>query len=185
MFNNYIMVLSKIKKQKSGFTLLEMVVATAIFSIVSTICIGIYISTIKANAKISAMQKVQNEIRYMIDYMAREIRLGSVDYVFYSNDINNPIEELAIFDSSKNPIFFKNSNGYLQVKRGDSDWSDISGDNVKINSLYFYIYPEKYPIPVDSPIKQELIKIVIDVFDKNENSNMLIQTTISSRNYEQ
>ncbi len=177
------MNLVKTRKNKNAFTLLEMIVATAIFSIVSTICMGIYVSSMKASAKVSSMQKVQNEIRFVSDYISREIRLGNVYYDYYNNKIENPTNVLAILDNSKTVIMFqKTTDGRLQVKRGDSAWADISGKNIKINSLYFYISPSAYPSDDLSDItKQESITIFMDVFDEYLKSNMLIQTTIVSR----
>lgn len=166
-----------------GFTLLEMIVATAIFAIVSTICIGIYLATIKANAKISAMQKIQNEIRYNVDYISREIRLGSINYDYYNN-IENPESVLALYDNSKNTIFFRKNNKYIQTSSDNITWNDLSGDNVDVRSLYFYISPIKDPKKLSvSTTKQELVTIVMEVFDKNLESSIKIQTTVSSRNY--
>lgn len=186
----------KIKKIRnfSGFTLLEMIVATAIFVIVSTICIGIYILTMKANTKVIAMQKVQNEMRFAMEYISREIRLASIDYDYYTDfTIINPTEILALEDNFSNRVFFRKmvrqdeetgeENGFLQVKYNNSDWGDITADNINVKDLYFYITPARYPATVNDFNKQSIITIVMKFIDSKDQSETILQTTISARNY--
>ncbi|HNV97546.1 MAG TPA: prepilin-type N-terminal cleavage/methylation domain-containing protein [bacterium] len=181
-------------KKFYGFTLLEMIVATAIFVIVSTICIGIYILTMKANTKVIAMQKVQNEIRFAMDYISREIRLANVNYDYYTDSMSmNPAEELALEDNFSNKVFFRKisrineetekENNFLQVKYNNSDWSDITGDNINVKDLYFYISPSQYPPTEDDFNKQSLVTITMKLVDNRDQSEIFLQTTISSRNY--
>lgn len=175
-------------KNRPGFTLLEMIVATAIFVIVSTICIGIYILTMKANTQVISMQKIQNEMRFAMDYISREVRLGTIYYDYYENsEIQNPVDVLALEDNFSNRVFFRRVerenedgeiNGFLQVQYNNSNWSDITGNNVNVEDLYFYIDP------ITSDVKnQNIVTIVMRFFDDRDESEILLQTTISARNY--
>ncbi|HNZ86092.1 MAG TPA: prepilin-type N-terminal cleavage/methylation domain-containing protein [bacterium] len=179
--------------KKPGFTLLEMIVATAIFSIVSTICIGVYILTMKANTKIIAMQRVQNEMRFAMDYISREVRLGNVDYSYYPDfTVKNPITELALEDNSGNKIFFRKqvklvggkNNTFLQVKYNDSGWSDVTGNSVSVKDMYFYISPTISTEKLAGDLnKQTLVTIVMTFVDNRDGAEILLQTTVSARNY--
>ncbi|MDD4290258.1 MAG: prepilin-type N-terminal cleavage/methylation domain-containing protein [Patescibacteria group bacterium] len=189
------MKIKKIKKL-SGFTLLEMIVATAIFVIVSTMCIGIYILTIKANTRVIIMQKIQNEMRFAMDYISREIRLANIDYDYYTDfKITNPSEELALEDNFSNRVIFRKITreneelgeeiGFLQVKYNNSDWVDITANNVNLKDLYFYISPTQYPATNDDFNKQPLVTIVMKFVDEGNQLETFLQSTISARNYTQ
>ena len=70
-------------KKNNAFTLVEVLVATILFLTVITACTGIFLSTIRANARVNLMQKVQNEVRYIIEIISKEIRLGTIYYNYY------------------------------------------------------------------------------------------------------
>lgn len=61
----------------SGFTLLEMLISTGIFSVVIVIAVGAMLSINQAQVKASNIQNVQDNIRFTLEYMAKEIRTGS------------------------------------------------------------------------------------------------------------
>lgn len=59
-----------------GFTLIEMMVALALFTIVITIASGSILSLIGANAKGQGEQNTMSTITFALDSMTREIRTG-------------------------------------------------------------------------------------------------------------
>ncbi len=61
----------------SGFTLVEMVVAIALFSIVMVVCVGALLALVSANRKAQALQSVMNNLNIALDGMARSIRMGN------------------------------------------------------------------------------------------------------------
>ncbi len=61
-----------------GFTLIEMVVSVALFSIVMVICVGALLSLTTANRKAQALQSVVNNLNVAIDGMVRQIREGTM-----------------------------------------------------------------------------------------------------------
>ena len=73
---------SKIKNQKSqagtrGFTLVEMIVAVALFAVVMLVCVGALLSLVNANRKAQALQSVMNNLNIALDGTVRAIREGS------------------------------------------------------------------------------------------------------------
>ncbi len=60
----------------SGFTLVELLVSFAIFSLVVTGSIGAMIAVINANRKAQALQLVTNNLNFALESMTRIIRLG-------------------------------------------------------------------------------------------------------------
>lgn len=60
-----------------GFTLVEMIVAVALFAIVMLICVGALLALVGANRKAEAIQSVMNNLNVSLDDMVRSIRMGS------------------------------------------------------------------------------------------------------------
>lgn len=63
--------------QSRGFSLIELMVAVALFSVVMLISIGALLSLADANRKAQALQSVMNNLNTAIDGMVRSIRMGS------------------------------------------------------------------------------------------------------------
>jgi len=187
----------KNNKQRKGFTLIEMIVATALFLTVSTVSIGIFLSVTKANTKINAMQKVENEIRYIIEMISKEARLGTIYYdyydIVYSGSFENPASILALTDNADNISYFMldgdgSSAGIVQMSLDDgSTWSDLSTDSVFVDSLDFYLLPNSDPFAQDATIiKQPMVILFLEAhYNRGDSSDgqIRIQTTIGSRQY--
>src|SRR3954463_4374930 len=60
-----------------GFTLVEMIVAVALFSVVMLVCVGALLALVGANRKVHALQSVMNNLNVTLDGMVRSIRMGS------------------------------------------------------------------------------------------------------------
>ncbi len=80
---------NKMKFFKSfiGFTLLELVVAVSIFSIVTTIAIGLVTSSLKGERRAVAAQNVQDNARFVFDYLSKEIRTANTFSLISSSDV--------------------------------------------------------------------------------------------------
>jgi len=65
------------KYRSHGFTLIEMIVAVGLFSIVMLVSISALLSLVDANRKAQALQSVMNNLNIAVDGMVREIREGS------------------------------------------------------------------------------------------------------------
>lgn len=63
-------------KLNSGFTLVEMIVAIAVFAQVMLVATGSLLSIIAANQKAQALQTVMNNLNFALDTMARDMRTG-------------------------------------------------------------------------------------------------------------
>lgn len=68
--------MKKATQYSAGFTLIEMMVAVALFSIVMTISVGALLALVDANRKAQALQSVMNNLNVALDGMVRNIRMG-------------------------------------------------------------------------------------------------------------
>ena len=60
-----------------GFTLVEMIVAVALFAIVMLVCVGALLALVGANRKVHSLQSVMNNLNVTLDGMVRSIRMGN------------------------------------------------------------------------------------------------------------
>lgn len=64
---------------KKGFSIIEMIVAVAIFALVIGSVMGLFISAIHAQRKFLATQKLLDETSYIMEYMSRSLRMAKRD----------------------------------------------------------------------------------------------------------
>jgi len=75
-------MLKRLKKKKEvekGFTLVEMIIAIFIFSIVFGAASGLFVSAIKNQSRILANQQLLDQTSYTIEYIGRAIRMAKKD----------------------------------------------------------------------------------------------------------
>src|SRR3989344_6953034 len=61
----------------NGFTLLEMTIAIGIFSLIAVAAIGITLAAVQAQRKAANLQVVQDNARFGLELMTKELRTGS------------------------------------------------------------------------------------------------------------
>jgi len=71
------MLITNHKKQK-GFTLIEMLVSVALFSIVVTATLGAILTIADSNKKARSLMSVTNNLNFAIDSMTRSIKSGQM-----------------------------------------------------------------------------------------------------------
>jgi len=135
---------------QSGFSLIEMIVSLALFSVVVTISVGALLVLIATNQQLQNEQSVMTNLSFALDSMTREIRTGTryycdskPDYTTnHSDGSNNMFATTTNLDTEFGNTLARdcaqgnNSGQQLQgimfVEGGDS----ISGAGDRI--LYFY-----------------------------------------------
>jgi len=150
-----------IKNNKIGFTLIEMLIAVSIFSLVLIAATNIYLIINNSQRKVVTLQKIQEDVRFLFDAMAQDIRLSSINYSFYQdNNLNtHPLRDgdkntvLALVDQLDNQIYYRLSGAGNKVQYCENDcdlsdvndWDDVTPESVEINDLRFIISPSADP----------------------------------------
>jgi len=67
-------------RASSGFTLIEMIVSLAIFSIVAVVALGALMKIISANKKAQTLMSAMTNLNFALESMSREMRMGSNFY---------------------------------------------------------------------------------------------------------
>jgi len=175
-----------LKKYKKGFTLIEILVAVAIFSIVVAVAIGIFTTAMKSQRKILAQQELLDQTSYVMEYMSRALRMAKKDLTgdCLAATLNYNLTYSAIigirgikFKNYNNDCqeFYLDDNGQLREVKNGVDLALTSPDfNVKIFKISHSGWEQ-----VDNI--QPAVTIFLDIEGK-EGSEIKIQTTISQRN---
>lgn len=74
------LVKSRKQKVNSGFTLMEIVVATTIFAIAVTSLLSLFNYVLKINRRSQALAQASEGMRNFIEFLAKEIQNGQIDY---------------------------------------------------------------------------------------------------------
>lgn len=135
-----------------GFTLLEMIVAIGIFSIIMLIVTGAYLTLIGLDREVRATTSLVTNLSFAVDSMARSIRTGT-DYGCNSSGgaeggTNGECLSFSFFDSTLNTkvTYIRKGNGTLGRCTGagicsDSSAITLTDPNIIVppNGLTFYV----------------------------------------------
>ena len=77
-------MLNKKNKSQAGFTIMEIVVATTVFAIVSVALLGLFNNVLKINRRSEALRQSAQGIRDFMEFLVKEVRNGQINY-FVSN----------------------------------------------------------------------------------------------------
>lgn len=75
----------KTPNRQSGFTLVEILVAVAIFMLAMLIATSVFMVATMHQRQTAAGQALQSDIRYALESVVRDVKYGTIDYDFYSN----------------------------------------------------------------------------------------------------
>lgn len=75
---------------KKGFTLIEIMVAVALFSVVMMVGVGSLLTVVEANRKAQALQSVTTNLNFALENMSRTIRTGTHYHCGSGGNIEEP-----------------------------------------------------------------------------------------------
>jgi type II secretory pathway pseudopilin PulG len=175
-----------VKKRQTGFTLIEAVVATAVFAFAIASALGVYMATIRLDTKSRAERSVQQNARFIMDYFAKEIRNGSIDYTSINDadtlSVVNQLDQQEVFEwgGLNNPVLTLNKSGLGTTNLNSSD--------VRVTNLRFYLHPSENPfILANDEHVQPHVTVVMTIQSVNtkaiESSTINLQSTFAVREY--
>jgi prepilin-type N-terminal cleavage/methylation domain-containing protein len=146
------MIFLKHKKNQNGFTLIELIVAIGVFSIVMVIATGSLLSVITANRKAQSFKSVLNNLSFAVESMSRSMRVGSVyhcgDVSTYSTERNcGSGDSFMAFEASNgdvgdpnDQIIYRLNGGRIQRSTNSGgDYSWVTAIDVVIDDLKFVV----------------------------------------------
>lgn len=181
-------------KTTHGFTIIELLVAGALFSSAVVIGVGSVFAVLNANSKAQSVQLVMNNINFVFENMVRHIRTGSVYHCRDTGMLTNPRDcptgaDSFVFesedgdraDSDDQWIYRYNAATESIEKSQDSGdtFASLTAPEVHIESLRFYV--EGAPA-MDTA--QPMVIIVVQGYaevDARTTTAFNLQTTVSQR----
>ncbi|OGZ18563.1 MAG: hypothetical protein A2Z68_00665 [Candidatus Nealsonbacteria bacterium RBG_13_38_11] len=111
--------------RKNGYTLIELLIALAVFTVVIAAPTGFFVSAIKGQQRALASQELYDNVSYVLEYMSRALRMAKKDFEPTCCSAANTNYELT---RSGKGILFKNYNGDCQefyLDSGDKRLKEI------------------------------------------------------------
>jgi type II secretory pathway pseudopilin PulG len=195
--NKKIFIYPKLKSKykflsEEGFSVMELIVATGIFSLLVLASFGIFSSVLRGQQRILAQTRLQREAQLVLETITRKIRTSRVDYAEYEtifgvgNPIINPVQELILIDQTDSQVRFtyNTTDETLDLQVDSGQVNSMSADDVSITSFDFFIEPTQDPfISGLVPSTQPRVIIVMTI-QSSEGSNFVeatIQQTTPQR----
>lgn len=134
---------------KKGFTLVEIMVSLAIFSLVMVVALGAFLKIVDLNKRAQNVESAVNNLTFTMEALTRELRTGQS----YST-ATWPISFIGKYDSSNQPVYYAyrlDANRIQRATRTGSvpiagDFSYTTSPSVKITTLSFELIPNTIPM---------------------------------------
>jgi prepilin-type N-terminal cleavage/methylation domain-containing protein len=172
----------------AGFTLIEIVVAVAIFATLSTIIAGLLVNSTKAQQRVLASQELIDSVSYNLEYMGRAIRMAK-------KELSDPPACLSArglnYEKTKGgnglkfinydgvcQEFFLDSNRLYEIKDGGTA---LPLTPASFSVLSFQLGPDD-SWDQEDPREQPRVTLYLEMEKEEYQPVAYIQTTISQRN---
>jgi prepilin-type N-terminal cleavage/methylation domain-containing protein len=178
---------NKIKKRQQyerGYSLIELMVAVSVFAIVMSVSSGMFITSMKGQRKAFSNQNLADNVRYAMEIITREVRMGRGFTVGNAGTCSNNC--LISFTSSmprrdgKTVTFFLDPNTKKIMFDDDTSAGPpadpITSANIEVTNLDFALDIGEEPYRVTIVLEAESVGTAIDT-----KSNIILQTTIAPR----
>jgi prepilin-type N-terminal cleavage/methylation domain-containing protein len=176
---------------QQGFTLTEVVVATAIFATVLTIMLTLFNYTLKINRRTEALRQASQSMRNFVEFLVREVRNGTIDYAatYWADcDIGDYGEGsvLALVNlDGQQECFYQDGADLMIVKPGLQP-ERLSPDNASLDLVKFIVRPTSQPKFATPPL-QPMVTLVLQFtvnLPTGESVTIPYHTSISNDIYE-
>ena len=165
----------KKNKKESGFTIVEVLVPSVIFSIIAMAVSSIFVETLSLQRRASASQKIQDNAIFVLESMSRDIRVSVVA------DQESPgctANTLSIIHPVKGDVVFRMTGGAIEKSQGGGPFVAISGSDVRFSRFNFCITGS---LPNDNKTPRVAVLTTVENVSGREVLEVNLQTTVSSR----
>jgi prepilin-type N-terminal cleavage/methylation domain-containing protein len=192
-----------------GFTLIEMMVALALFTVVITIAVGAFLSLIGQSSQLQGEQKVMTSLNFALDSMTREIRTGTSYYCATDVDAQGSVDEsdltlvkdctggvdgMSFVEAGSSlssgstggriAYGFNSASGTIVRQIAANSAEAMTSSDVKITSMKFYVSGSKPQSDGGTPPNsvQPTVTVLITAEDPDDTSkSYTLETTVTQR----
>ncbi|MES2223364.1 MAG: type II secretion system protein [Patescibacteria group bacterium] len=136
------MLYQKTKINTKGFTLIEIMVAVSIFTLVMMVAIGAVLSIVSANKKAQAVSSVLTNLNFALEAMVRDLRTGYDYNCDGGGDCPNGDGGgvISFFSTQSDaPVEYTIQNGSIVKSVNSGPRLYLTSPEVNITSLKFYV----------------------------------------------
>jgi len=136
-----------------GFSLVEILIYTAIIGIVGTLFSNILISVTRVQNQQTSSIEVSQQMNFALSTIQRMIRESSAVEIATGTPVSNL--KLRLKDPAKDPTNITISSGKITVQQGANPAFDLTTNSVVVNQLSFWkitAYPGRDTIQIDISI---------------------------------
>lgn len=166
---------------------MELIVALGIFTVVVLSTIQIFNMVIKSQRNFLASQNVQEDMRYLMETITKEMRMADVNKGECSTDLvpkdkvySTDGESLGFLNKNEECVRYFVENEKFKIER-DGEVQTITSDRTKIKDIVFKQFGE---VPASQPWITMNMNIELEDRNLEDNPELNFQTTISTRHYE-
>ena len=161
-------------KRESGFTIVEVLVTSFIFSIIAMSVSAVFVQALALQRRASASQKIQDNAVFVLENMSREIRVSVI------TDQESPacaLSTLSVVHPDKGTIVYRMTGGAIEKSQGGGPFVALSGSDVRFTRFNFCVTGSL--AGDDKTPKVSILTTIENVSGQVLEVNM--QTTVSSR----
>lgn len=177
-----------------GFTLIEAIVSVAVFAMTLTAVVGSFLAVLRIDQKGRAARTVEQNARFISEYLTREIRNGYINYgtspLNYSGSSvpQSVASDLRLINNAGEHTRVYLSNGVLYLEKNGIGTTNLSGQDVTISNLGFYIYPAQDPYNGGGTAVHPRVTFVFTITSNTttrtiDQSRITIESSVSSRDF--
>jgi type II secretory pathway pseudopilin PulG len=166
--------MKKLGLKNKGLTMIELMVALTIFILVLVIVISIFVMSVKAQRQSLVSQGLQDNARYLMETMAKEIRMSQIEGST-GNDQTISIKAFSELSPGGEDINYRFQNNVLQRQELSGGFQDISSSKIDVTGEFNVI---------DDVNLQPRVTIVMKVTPQGLATPVInLESTISARSY--
>lgn len=169
--------LKKIKEPEKGFTIVEVLVASFVFSIIAIGISSIFIGILQNERRAFAAQKIEENAMFVLEMMARDIRVSKIEN---QEDLNCGLTVLTIAHPVKGTVVYDLNAGIVRKTEGGTT-VDISSSAINFTRMNFCVRGSGV-----TDQKQTVVTIISSIQNRTgkETIKFDVQTSVSSRSVE-
>ncbi len=160
----------KSNNDQAGFTLVEVIIYIAVSSVMLIIVVSFVRHILLVRNKVTILSKVQQNARYAMTRMVKEVRYADDLEVVDQNTLR-----LSVGDPLRNPLYFDLQGGVLYMKEGLGDFVAITGNDVKVGDVLFE--------DRTTPNSADIVKITLTISHPDASVSPDSQATINLDTY--
>lgn len=162
-------------KTNAGFTLVELLVAMGLFSVITSIAVGGFVSILRSERQAAGLLAANSNVSLSVEQMAREIRTG-FDFCTVQSCL---LSELSFRNAREEDVTYRLQGGAIERRVGSGAFQKITAGNVSVRYLKFYLQGREAG---DGEQPRVTIALGVSAIELGVSENIAsLQTTVSAR----